>query len=230
MTSDMAFECLLASRDEYLFRTVARILRDLSISIHLCLSSANALDFLGRGSTDLVVIDWEWDDSSDLLRRIWENRKWRKPTVVAISALESSVPGAHMVLKKPVTAESGQKSFKNAYSRMLLDYRRHVRHALMLPVVATLGDGRVSRVIVTDIGDGGVGLSTTEPFVIGDCLTFRLLLPNACRDILLHARVLWAREYGRVGCEFLQIPPVDLMILHEWLRAKTKVKKPRLEM
>lgn len=230
MTSDMAFECLLASRDEYLFRTVARILRDLSISIHLCLSSANALDFLGRGSTDLVVIDWEWDDSSELLRRIWENRKWRKPTVVAISALESSVPGAHMVLKKPVTAESGQKSFKNAYSRMLLDYRRHVRHALMLPVVATLSDGRVSRVIVTDIGDGGVGLSTTEPFVIGDCLTFRLLLPNTCRDILLHARVLWAREYGRVGCEFLQIPPVDLMILHEWLRAKTKVKKPRLEM
>lgn len=80
-------------------------------------------------------------------------------------------------------------------------------------------------VTVTDIGDGGVGLSRKEKLVTGDVLSFRLRLPGA-REILVQVRVLWTREYGRAGCEFLRIPPVDLVILHDWLKAKCQVKKP----
>ena len=228
MTSDMAFECLFISRDAGLFRTLGRILRDLSISTSVCLTSARALELLAKGSTDLVVIDWEDEESSELLRSLWRSARWRKPTVVAISTSDSPLPGAHIVLRKPVSAESGAKSFKDAYSRMLLDYRRYARHALMLPAVANLEDGRTLPVTVTDIGDGGVGLSLKEELVVGDLLSFRLLPPGAHRDILLHVRVLWTREYGRVGCEFVRIPPVDLMILHDWLRTKCQVKKPRI--
>jgi len=152
--------------------------------------------------------------------------KCKKPTIVAISSSESPLPGAHVVLKKPVTTESGEKSFKDAYSRMLLEYRRHVRHAVMRPVVATFDDGRTASVTVTDIGDGGVGLSTKQTLAVGDALSFRLPLPGVQRDILLHARVLWTREFGRVGCEFVRVPPVDLMILHDWRKEKSRVKKP----
>jgi hypothetical protein len=87
-------------------------------------------------------------------------------------------------------------------------------------------DIREISVVVTDIGDGGVGLSTKENLVIGSVLSFRVSLPGAQRTILIHARVLWTREYGRAGCEFVSIPPVDLMILHDWLKAKSRVKKP----
>jgi hypothetical protein len=228
MTSDMAFECVFFSKDVSLFRVVNRFLQDLSISTSICLSSATAFDVVGKGSTDLIVLDWDGEESSDLMQRIWKGGKWRKPTVVAISSSDSPVPGAHVVLKKPVTPETGAKCFKDAYSRMLLDYRRHVRHALMLPVEAIRDAGQPVRVTVTDIGDGGVGLSTKEPFVIGDSLSFRLSLPGAQRDILVHVRVLWTREYNRVGCEFVRIPPVDLMILHDWIKAKSQVKKPAI--
>jgi hypothetical protein len=226
MTPDMAFECLFVSRDVGLFRTVGRILKDLSISTSVCVSPNQAYDKLGKGSTELVVIDWQGEESSEFLHKIWQDTKSRKPTVVAITSTESLLPGAHMVIKKPVTAETGEKSFKEAYSRMLVDYRRHVRHALMLPAVATFGDGRAVSVTVADIGDGGVGISCKQPLIVGDTLSFRVLLPGAPRDILVHVRVLWTREYGRVGCEFLRIPPVDLMILHDWLKSKARVKKP----
>jgi hypothetical protein len=180
---------------------------------------------LGKGSTDLIVIDWEDTECPELMGRLWKGGKWRKPTVVAISSSDPPLPGAHVVLKKPVTAESGAKSFKDAYSRMMLDYRRYARQALMSPVIATLEDGRAMSVTVTDIGDGGVGLSRKEKLVTGDVLSFRLRLPGA-REILVQVRVLWTREYGRAGCEFLRIPPVDLVILHDWLKAKCQVKKP----
>jgi hypothetical protein len=226
MTSDMSFECLFVSRDAGLFTTVDRILRDLSISTNVCLNSEKAFDLLDRGSTDLLVIDWQNEDSAELLRRIWLGGKWRKPTIVAISSSDPPVPGAHVFLKKPVTGASGQKSFKDAYSRMLVDYRRHVRHALMLPTIATFEDARVMPMTVVDISSGGVGLSTKKAMSVGDVLSFRMLLPCSQREIVLTARILWTREYGRAGCEFVRMPPVDFVILHDWLRAKTRVKRP----
>jgi hypothetical protein len=96
----------------------------------------------------------------------------------------------------------------------------------MLPVTARFEDGREIPLVVTDIGDGGVGLGTKEQLVMGDILSFRLSLPGAQREILVNVRVLWSREYARAGCEFVRIPPVDLMILHEWLKSKSRVKKP----
>jgi hypothetical protein len=71
-----------------------------------------------------------------------------------------------------------------------------------------------------------VGLSSKEEFAIGDMLSFHLLLPGTERPIYIEARVQWARNYGAAGCEYLRIPPVDLNILHDWLKSKPQIKKP----
>jgi hypothetical protein len=226
MTSDMAFECLLVCRDPGVFRTINRILRNLSICTNICLRSSNAFKLLAEGSTDLVVIDWEGDASSELLREIWQWSKWKKPTIVAVSDLDSAMPGVHIVVKKPVTDELVTKWLKVAYSRMLYDHRRCARHALMTSLVATDDSNRAVRVTTTNIGQGGIGLNTKEKFMIGDELSFRLLLPGEKRTISVQARVLWTREYGAVGCEFFRIPPVDRDILDNWLKRKSQVKKP----
>jgi hypothetical protein len=225
MTSEMAFECLLVSRDPSVVCTMNRLLGNLSISTNLCVSSSKAFDQLREGCTDLIIIDWE-DDSADLLHRIHKSVRWQKPTVVAVSSQDCPVPGAHVVLRKPVTEASGAMSLKAAYSRMLYDYRRHARYALMSSVQATNEDNRSVDVTITDIGDGGVGLSSKEEFAVGDVLCFRLLLPGTPRPIYIEARVLWTRNYGASGCEYLRIPPVDLNILDDWLRSKAQIKRP----
>jgi len=229
MTSDMAFECLLVSRDTSVVCVLSKLLDNLAISTNICLSSAKACDQLLQGSTDLVVVDWE-DDSAELLSRIRKACGWQKPTVVAISPADRPVPGADVLLCKPVTAESGTKSLKAAYSRMLYDHRRHTRHAVMSAVVATDGRGRPVAAMITDIGDGGVGLSSKQKLTVGDTLSFRLLLPGTDRVIYIQARVRWTRQYGAVGCEFLRIPPVDLNILHDWLTSKNQIKKPLVKL
>jgi CheY-like chemotaxis protein len=226
MTAEMAFECLFVSRDPGVFRVVSRILRDLSITTNICLSSSKAAELLDRGSTDLVVIDWEGDDSSALLKKIWKLGKCKKPTVLAVSATDCAMPGVHVVLRKPVTMEAGKKCLRTAYSRMLVDHRRHARYPVMMSVIATADSGRTLRVTVTDIGDGGVGISTKETLTVGDILSFRLHLTGTPREILAQVRVLWSRDYGRYGCEFMRIPPVDLIILHDWLKSKQRIKKP----
>jgi hypothetical protein len=228
VTPDMAFECLLVSRDTGVVFVMNRLLHNLSISTNICLTSSNALDQLLGSSTDLLIVDWD-DDSAELVDRIRKSKGWQKPTVVAVFPGDCPVPGADVLLRKPVTVESGAKSLKAAYSRMLYDHRRHARYAVMSAVDALDDQGRSVDVTITDIGDGGVGLSTKHEFTVGDTLSFRLLLPRTNRSIYIQARVQWTRRYGAVGCEFLRIPPVDLNILHDWLTSKNPIKKPVVE-
>jgi CheY-like chemotaxis protein len=224
----MSFECLLVSRDPAVVCVMNKLLERFSISTNICLNSSKAIDQLSAGGTDLVIVDWE-DDSVEFVSRIRKVSGWQKPTVVAVSPTDCRATGADFVLRKPVSDESGARSLKAAYSRMLYDYRRHTRYAVMSTVSATDEKGRVVNVMVLNIGDGGVGLSTKEEFKIGDTLSFRLLLPATDRSIYIQARVQWTRTYGAVGCEFLRIPPVDLNILHDWLTNRNQIKKPVVE-
>lgn len=226
----MEFECLFVSRDPAVYKVVGRVLRDLSISTNICLSPAKAASVLENGSTDLIVIDWDGEASAELLHEIWQRSKWRKPTILAVSATDRALPGVHVVLKKPVTLEASKSSLKAAYSRMLVDHRRHARYPLMTPVIATIEGGLGFMVIVLDIGDGGVGINTKQKLTIGDIVSFRLHLPETSREVLVHVRVLWNRDGDRYGCEFLRIPPVDLIVLHDWLKAKQCIKKPLNEL
>jgi Tfp pilus assembly protein PilZ len=226
MTVDLAFECLLVCRDPGVFTPINRILRNLSISTSICLSAGRAFEQLAGGGTDLIVIDWEGETSAELLRQIWQWNRWKKPTIVAISDPNVLMAGVHVVLEKPVTDESGTESLKRAYSRMLHDHRRFARQAVTMSLIATDDSNRAIPITITNIGQGGVGLNTKATLMIGDELSFRMSLPDEKRDIFVQARVLWTREYGAVGCEFLRIPPVDLDFLHDWLKSKSLVKKP----
>ena len=226
MTPKMEFECLLVSSDPAVYRTMSKVLRNLSISLEHCLRSSQACDMVAKGTHELVVIDWEGEGSSQILRTIWNLPRKRKPTMVALSSKDGSVPGVHITLPKPVTLESGTRSLRTAYSYMLVDHRRNARHAIMVPVIAVNEKHRPVLLRVTDIGAGGVGLSSSAKLTVGDVLSFLLLLSDANRPIQIKARVVWTREYGTAGCEFLGIEPVDLDILCDWLKAKTQVKKP----
>lgn len=225
----MTFEGLIVSHDAGIFRVMDRTLRQLSISASVCLGGSKARNHLTKHRTDLLVLDCDMNDWTEVMDEVWKSTRSKKPTVVAISRTQSRVPGAHVVVKKPITDEGAAESLKAAYHRMLHDYRRHARHAVMMPVVATdEKQGSVS-IMVTDIGDGGLGISTKEPLSIGKELGLRLKLPRLHREIFLEVRVLWIREYGRAGCEFVRIPPVDATVLNEWLKSRIRVKKPLVE-
>lgn len=230
MTPDMAFEGLIVSHDDKVLGTMNRLLGQLSISTNICLNAPRALDYLSKGNTDLLIIDCEDDDGPELLSNFWKTRVRKKPTVVAVSPSNAGYVRAQLILQKPIVEESAAKSLKTAYSHMLHDYRAHARYAVMTSVSARIDMTRVATLTVIDIAEGGVGISSKEQLPVGSRLQFRLRLPATSREILLESRVLWGREYGRYGCEFLSMPPVDRDILREWLRNKVRIKKPLVDL
>jgi hypothetical protein len=226
MTPEMAFECLLVSQDSGLRATMNVVLHEFSIVVDNCLTSSNACEIVPDRNHDLVVIDWDGDASLPLLHTVWNLPKRRKPTIVAISGEGRTIPGVHFTLRKPVITSSATESLKSAYARMLLDYRLKARYAVMTRLNAKDASGRIVAITVTDIGEGGIGLSSKGKLTVGDELSFALRLPKTPMPIHVHARIIWTRDYGTAGCEFLTIPPVDRDILRDWLRTRTQVKKP----
>jgi hypothetical protein len=228
MTSDMAFECLLVSRDLGVVCAMNKVLKNFSITTNICFTSSKAADYLAGRTTDLIIVDWD-DSTVGLLRSIQSSEDHQKPTILAVSAPNQTVSGVDVVLRKPVSRESCAKSLKDAYARMLRDHRRHMRYAVMTPVTAEDQNHRSVPVTVMDIGEGGIGLMTKELLALGDVLSFNLSLPDASRSIHIAARVLWTRQYGAAGCEFLRLPPVDQGILEDWIKLKCRVKQPLVE-
>lgn len=229
MTSEMAFECLLVTHDPVVFSTMNGILQEFSIATRTCPYPPNATNLLRDGSTDLIVIDLESQYSSQFLRLV-EGETRQKPTILGVSAVDSVVPGVHVILRKPVTHESGLTSLKAAYSRMVRDYRKHTRFAVMKQVTAVDDKQRTVRITVTNIGEGGVGITSIQSVRVGTILSFRTQLPELENEISVQARVLWTRAYGAAGCEFVRVPPVDLQLLHAWLESRYRIKKPLIPM
>lgn len=225
MTPDMQFECLLVTRDPVTFSTLDRMLQDFSIHTNVCPNPSRAAGLLADGNADLLVIDLEGEHSLELVHQVCKSRVRQKPTILAVSAVDCAVPGVHIVLRKPVTPESGAKSLRAAYSRMLLDYRKHTRFALMTPVLATDETNRTISMTVANIGSGGVGIVTKEKLAIGNILSFQLRLPGLKGEIHLQARVLWIRPYGAAGCQFTRLPPADLQVLHAWFESRYRFRR-----
>ncbi len=224
MTPEMELECLLISRDAGQYRTLSRLLHDFSITVDHCLNASSACRNLGDGSHDLVILDWEGPDSSELVHQLWSKRK--KPTVIAISDDGCPVTGAHFTISRPIVLQEMVKSLKLAYSRMLLEYRLHARYAVMEKIVAKDQLHRTYVVTVTDIGDRGIGLKSEEQLQPGVELFFKVPLSGLKHPLSVHARVLWSRNYGTAGCEIISMPPVDRDKLRDWLKNKVRVKKP----
>jgi glutaredoxin len=226
MTPEMAFECVLVSDDPTVLSTIEPVLHDFSICSRICPQSRRTGDWLENGGTDLIVVDLEAANSFDVLKQVQESEMRQKPTILALSVTDGALPGVHIILRKPLTHDSGMTSLKVAYSRMLRDFRKHTRFALMQSVIATDENNRTFSLTVTNIGSGGVGLKVNETIAIGSLLAFRVKLQGLAREISIRARVLWARPYGVAGCEFVHMPSHDVQLLHAWLESRYRIKKP----
>lgn len=231
MTIDMAFECLLVSEDWNVVTLIKGLLTDLSISTAVCPTPSKALDHLSYGSTDLLIVDWQ-TNSPELLEQVNRSNQFHKTTVIVLAEglTSCAMAGTHSFLRKPITQESGARSLKQAYSKLLQEYRRYTRYALMESVVAKNKDGHSLCLTVTNIGEGGIGVITQRLLLKGEPLSFSLLLPGTDVPIKIQANVLWMRQYGAAGCEFAHLSDGDYWRLHEWLEQKSLIKKPLVEL
>ena len=223
MTPEMQFKCLLLCSDEGASSILQRVLGELFISVDHCLSSSTARVALNNGSHDLAILDDEGPETSELAYHMQDKSK--KITLVAIAEYGRPSPWAHFTLKKPLNIISVTEGLSSAYSRMVLDFRINVRRALLQPVFATGDSGRQFSAVISDIGENGFGMKTSEVLHVGEILAVAVSLPGVPSPLKIQARVSWTRDYGIAGCEIATMSSSDRDVFRNWLKDQIRTKK-----
>ncbi len=79
MTPEMRFECVPVSKDPAVLGAMDAILRDSSSCSSVCQDPLKMGNWLGKGSTDLVVVDLDAVESSDRLQHLGLSQRGRSP-------------------------------------------------------------------------------------------------------------------------------------------------------
>lgn len=225
MTPEMQFKCLLVCSDSSVYSTVNRVLRTFPIVVEHYLFGDKTVKALGEQNQDLIMIDCQGEAYADLLQELASLPKKPKPTVVLIGEQQLHAGGLYIFLRRPVTEWSASEAVKSAYGRMLLNHRMHARYAVYERVEAQDETGKIYRVVITDLGEGGFGLRGTG-IPVGTKLSLRVHPQALPTSLYVEGRVIWTREYGVAGCEMLTMQPVDRELLRDWLKGRIRIRKP----
>lgn len=225
MTPEMQFKCLLVCGDSDVYSTMSRVLQTFPIIVDHYLFGDKSIKAIGEQNQDLIVIDCQGEGYAELLQRLATVTKKPKPTVVLIGEQQLHAGGLHIFLRKPVTDWSATEAVKCAYGRMLLNHRMHARYAVYECVEAQDDSGKIYKVVVTDIGEGGFGLRAMG-IAVGTWLSLRVHPQALPTPLNITGRVIWTREYGVAGCEMLAMQSVDRELLRDWLKGRVRVRKP----
>jgi len=225
VTTDMAFECVLVSKDMSVITTMNRLLSDFSISTNVCPSAADAGSLLEGRSVDLVIVDFQDDSCKDLLSKIGRTGRFQRTAVLAIADNNQFVRRADILLEKPFWTDSALKQLRMAYSKMMRDHRLRGRVPLIASANATNQNQQSVPLKITDIGYEGIGFRPQAAVAANDVLTFHLSLPDMPGSLLIKLKVLWTRNYGIAGGRFEDLAPRDVATLRDWMRRKTWVKR-----
>jgi len=234
MTPEMAFECVFVSTDKQVLSDVTRLLDRLSVDLKICTSPTRAIEQISRYNADLVVFDWKEDRvGTEFLNAISRSDHKRKPVIVTIAdnattAASALRAGAHVIMHKPITPESGSQSLRSAYSKLVREERRNARVAVMKFVPARTEAGQYLPITVTDVSERGLGFLTKQPVEVGDRFSCDLLLPHMATPIHIEARVIWVQRDNWAGADFERVSAADLRLLYGWLaKRELRVEKQK---
>jgi hypothetical protein len=107
---------------------------------------------------------------------------------------------------------------------MLQDFRKHTRFALMAPVLATDENSRHVSLTVTNIGEGGVGLTTK--LAIGSTLCFRITLPGSGMKSPFEHSFYGVAGTASLGANLFHMPQFDVQLFHAWVESRYRIKQP----
>jgi len=228
----MSLKSLVLCSDEKIVRVLRRVLGDLEIELELCADSDGALRRLTRQRFEAIIVDFEADGASAVLRSA-RSAPCNKQAV-AMAIVEPTVGlksvfdlGAHFVLYKPVSSERAKSSFRAARALMKSERRRNVRVAVQIPVAvqSTAGGGYIE-VKTVDLSEGGMAVRVKDRRRPTNPLQISFTLPGAEKTLEIPAEFAWEGIAMQAGLRFLQVAPETTRQLREWLAKNSPDVEP----
>src|SRR3974390_1807717 len=115
----MALRCLLFTSDEETAEPICQVLAGLGVEGEFCSEAAAAVEKVSNQPFQIVIIDWDNPDATQLLTTARERKASDRPLTLAIVRDDGSVPkalraGANWILRKPIMVSQVQDTLTTA--------------------------------------------------------------------------------------------------------------------
>lgn len=225
-TSDddgMSLASLLLSRDPDLVRPLRAALERHSIGVEVCVGPNAGMEILSTEHYDAVIVDC--DDipgGSELLRDLRSMAANKSSVAVAVlnqrtTTTQAFQMGANFVIQKPVSTVNATRCASAAVAMMTRERRRYYRHPLDFAVTAVFGKDEKREAKATNISEGGMAVSFSDPLPTSGLSRISFFLPDMPAPLEFRADLAWADEAGHAGLRFVDLPRKGQEAIEDWL-------------
>lgn len=206
-------------------QVVLKALEENNIELDFCNSDRSGREHLKRQKFDLVVLDSDVCNATDMLHAVRTSPSSSKALVFAITNSPkgfrvASDCGATFALRKPVREDEISGLIRAGYGTMLRERRQYFRCNMVMPVRIGLGGDTAVLASSMNLSRGGMAAQTEFPMQTGASVEITFALPGDGGRIQGLAQVVWADQRGKAGFRFANLAPGMQRALDEWLSAK----------
>jgi CheY-like chemotaxis protein len=221
----MKLKALVMCRNQHCIQLIADALNEIHVEGQVCVSVAEATEFLLRAPYSALVVDFDMPGASQLASMARSLAPDRKPILFAMIGVLTPVggavqAGANFVLYKPLEPEQVAHSFRAAHAFMKADRRRTPRHRISALAYLDMGSGSAP-VLMTE---QGIALQAAEILPALKKASLRFMLPDTQIVIEAAGEMIWSDNTGRAAVFFTRMAPTSRKHLSSWL-AKRGVKR-----
>jgi len=217
----MSLQALLVSRDPDAVSVLQTVMRDLDVESEVCADLGPAVERLAQGSTSVVVVDYDVEHATELLKLMRQNYAGSCVALAMVKSLASIQAaydmGANFVLIKPVSPDAASHSLGEATA--LVERILHRPARLVVPTLAYVSfEGMLDPAIILDISEGGMAIQALQAVQADGPLRLQFDLPGSLDTMSLAAKIVWADSSGRAGLRFLNSSEDERQRLRDWVR------------
>ncbi len=220
----MAWNSLIVSADPEALEILAEVERELGIAAEARADAGRAINAIGAEKFDLAIFDCDLVApvrSDDLLRALRVASLNAKVVIVALvsdtSAMQATFEhGANFVLHKPLNAQVLRRTLRAAVCVMHRSARRYPRREVDTLAMVEI-DGERDQAMLTQLGEGGIGLQALEQLQVRRPLHLHFQLPGTEIDVEATGEIAWADAVGRVGVRFVELDPEVRAQVRAWV-------------
>lgn len=222
---------LLVSADPGVVQQFSLALRELSISPDICREAEGAVHLLNRRKFDAVIVDLQLGDQCGrILDEVHRSLSNRTAVTFAIGgdnvgSTASFRRRTRFVFERPVSAQSIRSTLKPAYGMILRERRRYFRCPASIPVTVLLKNMPEFHCQSVNISEGGMALSTSALFSVGEEVQIQFTLPGHEIPFSAKSTVCWLKS-GNLGVRFVSLSSEHKSELQGWLSRKLEEALP----
>lgn len=221
MKEQVQLDGLLFSKDAQVLRVMNQILDSFAIKTEVCTEIGSALDAVTHRRLDTVIVDWNTNDPTRVVRGARKSSPNSNSTIVAMvdvgSETHALLVGANFMIHKPVDLDHARRCMRAAYGTMIQQRRRAARVSVDIPVIARVSELGTLEARISDLSVSGLALQCGRPLQIDREVALLFSLPGTNDVVHAIGKTVNGNATGRAGVRFSFLPEEELTLLENWL-------------